>query len=350
MSGYDTREMLEAIELRNPMKTFFADKFFKVHRTHIAERIEVDIKKSRRRLAPFVAPRKGGKVLTRDGFSTNVITTPKLAPERIMTIDDIVKRGLGENIYSKKTPAERADELLAEDLRELEKAIVDRTEWLAREILFKGKINVVIPKDGIDVSVDFGFENKEVLSSSLLWSGASANPIANLKEWRRTVIKQTGTAPDVCIMGSESADAFITNSFVSKAMDIRNLRNVVIEPRVVDPALTFIGRISELDLDIYSYDEWFINDDGKEESMIPYGHVLLANSGGIGSIEYGAVTQIEGDSENYVTYEAEIVPKQWVDKEDNIKMIRLTSRPVPLPFDVSSWYVGVVLAESEDGE
>ena len=80
--------------------------------------------------------------------------------------------------------------------------------------------------------------------------------------------------------------------------------------------------------------------------MIPYGHVLLANNGGIGSIEYGAVTQIESGSLNPVTYEAEIVPKQWVNINDNIKMIRLTSRPVPMPFDVSSWYVGVVLAEN----
>jgi len=350
MNSYDTREMLEAIKLRNPMKTFFADTFFKVHRTHIAEKIDVDVKKSKRRLAPFVAPRKGGKVLTRDGFKTNSITTPKLAPQRVMTVDDIVKRGLGENIYSMKTPEERADELLAEDLRELEKSIADRTEWLVREILFNGKINVVVPKDGIDVSVDFGFENKEILSSSLFWSNASANPVTDLKGWRRTVIKQTGTAPNVCIMGSESADVFLSNAAVTKSMDIRNMRNIVIQPRVVDPALTFLGRIAELDLDIYSYDEWFINDEGREEPMVPYGHVLLANSNGIGSIEYGAVTQIESGSENYVTYEAEIVPKQWVDKDDNIKMIRLTSRPVPLPFDVSSWYVGVVLAENEEGK
>lgn len=349
MSDYSTIEILEAIELRNPMKTFFADTFFKVHRTHIAEKIEVDIKKSKRKLAPFVAPRKGGKIMTRDGFFTDSITTPKLAPERIMTIDDIVKRGLGEGIYSRKTPEERAVELFAEDLRELEKAIVDRTEWLAREVLFNGKINVVIPKDGIDVSVDFGFENKTILAGSLLWSETSANPVQDLKEWRRNVIKKTGNAPNVCIMGSETADAFISNSFVIKAMDVLNMKNIVVEPRVVNSALTFLGRIAELDLDIYSYDEWFINDGGDEESMVPYGHVLLADSKGIGSVEYGAVTQIE-DGGEFITYEAEIVPKQWSDKKNNIKMLRLTSRPVPLPFDVSSWHVGVVLAENEDGE
>lgn len=340
---YDTREMLEAIKLRNPMTTFFADTFFKKHRTHVAEVIEVDIKKSKRKLAPFVSPRRGGKTITREGFVTNTITTPKLAPQRVLTIDDIVKRGLGENIYSSKTPAERADELLAEDMRELEKSIVDRTEWLAREILFNGSINVDIPEDGIEINVDFGFTNKEVLSEGVTWDNANSNPIEDLKGWRRKVTKETGVAPNVCIMGSETTDVFLSNANVTKAMNIWNLKNVVIEPRVVNPALTFLGRIAELDLDIYSYDEWFINDEGKEESIVPYGHVLLANNAGIGSIEFGSVTQIEGES--YQTYEAEIVPKRWVDDKDDVEMLRLTSRPIPMPFDVSSWFVGVVISE-----
>ena len=341
--NYTTREMLEAIELRNPMKTFFADTFFKIHRTHIAEKIEIDIKKSKRKLAPFVAPRKGGEILTREGYTTTTIVTPKIAPERILTIDDITKRGLGENIYSRKSPEERAAELLAEDLRELEKAIVDRTEWIAREILFKGKIDINDNDKGIDINIDFGFENKEVLSGDILWSNSSADIIGNLKNWRRTVIKKTGVAPNICIMGSDVADIFLKNEKVIKSMDILNLKNVIIEPRVVDPALTFLGRIAELDLDIYSYDEWFINDEGQEESMVPMGNVLLANSNGIGSIEYGAVTQIESSEGGFVTYEGEIVPKHWADVDNNIEMLRLTSRPMPLPFDVSSWFIGVVL-------
>ena len=40
-----------------------------------------------------------------------------------------------------------------------------------------------------------------------------------------------------------------------KAMDVLNMKNVEIKPRVVDDALTFYGRIAELDLDLYTYDE-----------------------------------------------------------------------------------------------
>ena len=34
------------------------------------------------------------------------------------------------------------------------------------------------------------------------------------------------------------------------------------------PALTFYGRIADLDMDIYTYDEWFLNDEGDEESPV----------------------------------------------------------------------------------
>ena len=124
---------------------------------------------------------------------------------------------------------------------------------------------------------------------------------------------------------------------VIKAMDVLNMKNVVIEPRVVDPALTFYGRIAELDMDIYTYDEWFLNDDGEEEALIPPGTVLMGHSTGEGQIEYGLVTQME--DKKFQSYEGRLVPKVWADEKDEVKKVRLTSRPLPRPFDVESWAV-----------
>lgn len=120
MAEYTTREMVEAIELAPPVRNFLTRTFFPRERTHVAEKIEVDVKKGKRVMAPFVSPRIGGKVITRQGFQTNEFTTPRIAPERVMTIDDISKRTLGENVYSKKTPSEREDELLVDGLTPLD--------------------------------------------------------------------------------------------------------------------------------------------------------------------------------------------------------------------------------------
>ena len=156
MAEYTTREMVEALELIPPVRNFLTRTFFPRERTHTAEKIEVDVKKGKRIMAPFVSPRIGGKVITRQGFQTNEFTTPRIAPERVLTVDDISKRTLGENIYSKKTPSEREDELLADDIRELDDAIQRRIEWMSRQVIFEGKLDVIDKEAGVDPQVSLG--------------------------------------------------------------------------------------------------------------------------------------------------------------------------------------------------
>ena len=337
MPEYTTREMMEAIDQTPPVRTFLQRTFFPGEQTHVTEKVEFDVWKGKRVMAPFVSPRKGGKVLTRQGYKTNQFTTPKIAPERVLTKDDISVRAMGENVYSQRTPAEREDELLAKDLTDLEAAIARRKEWMCRQILFEGKVDVTDLDEGVDIQIDFGFENIVVLGADEQWGLATVDPLAILRKRRKKTIKDTGTAPDIAIFSSDVIEDFINNPFVLKAMNVLNMKNVVIEPRVVDPALTFYGRIAELDLDIYTYDEWFLNDDGEEESMIPSGTVLLGHSGGEGQIEYGLVTQME--DKKFWSYEGKLVPKVWADENDEVNKIRLTSRPLPRPFDVASWSV-----------
>ena len=271
MSDYTTREMMEAFDQTPPVKTFLQKTFFPTEETHVSEKVEFDVRKGKRIMAPLVSPRMGGKVITRQGFRTNQFTTPKIAPERPMTIDDITQRAIGENIYSQRTPEEREDELLAKDWTDLEESIARRKEWMCRQILFEGKIDVEDEEEGLDVQIDFGFSNIIYLGADEKWSLASADPLKPLREIRRKIIKATGKAPDIAIFASDAIEDFVNNSYVMKAMNVLNMKNVVIEPRVVDPALTFYGRIAELDLDIYTYDEWFLNDEGDEEAMIPAG-------------------------------------------------------------------------------
>lgn len=337
MPDLSTREMMEAFEQTPPVRTFLQKTFFPSEQTHIAEKVEFDVRKGKRIMAPFVSPRKAGKVITRQGFKTNRFTTPKLAPERPLTIDDISSRAIGENIYSQKTPEEREDELLARDVTELEESIARRKEWMCRQVLYEGKLDVVDEEEGIDVQIDFGFRNIVVLGADEQWSLATVNPLVLLRKERKKIIKATGKAPDIAIFSSDVIEDFITNPFVIKAMNVLNMKNIEIKPRVVDPALTFYGRIAELDLDIYTYDEYFLNDEGEEEAMVPLGTVLLGHSQGEGQIEYGLVTQME--DKKFCSYEGKLVPKIWADENNEIKKIRLTSRPLPRPFDVESWSV-----------
>lgn len=346
MPDLTTRETMDAIDQTPPVRGFFQKTFFPDEQTHVTEKVEFDVRKGKRIMAPFVSPRIGGKVITRQGWKTNQFTTPKIAPERVLTVDDITKRAIGENVYSRRTPAEREDELLAKDLTDLEESISRRKEWECRQILYEGKIDVQDEENGVDVQIDFGFTNIYVLGADELWTLATVDPLPLFRRIRKKIIKDTGRAPDMMIFSTDVIEDFTTNPNVIKAMDVLNMKNVEIRPRVVDPALTFYGRIAELDMDIYTYDEWFLNDEGEEESMVPPGTVLMGHSDGEGQVEYGLVTQME-DDKKFHSYEGKLVPKVWADEKDEVKKVRLTSRPLPRPYDVESW--AVIYAKREEG-
>jgi hypothetical protein len=334
---YSTRTMMRAINMALPARTFLLDTFFPTYETTVTENVDVDYKKGKRKMAPFVAPRIGGKVMDRQGFTTKTYKVPKIAPERIITQDDIKYRALGESLYSNRTPEERARELLVSDLAELDEYITRREEWMCREVLFNGK--VVMKGEGVEQEVDYQFTNKETLSTGAKWNEGTSDPLEDLKRWRLAVIKKTGKAPNMVVMESGVVDSFLSNAQVQKLMDLQRLNIGAIEPSVQNEAITFIGKLPSLGLEIYSYDEWYIDDEGLEQPMVPVGYILMG-SRGMNKRMYGAVTQIEGG--NFVTIEGTRVPKSWVDDENEVRKLRLSARPLPVPDDVDAWFVAQV--------
>lgn len=343
---YSTKTMLAAVNAMLPVHTFLRDTFFPVSNndTFVTEEVLIDYKKGKRKMAPFVAPRVGGITMDRQGYRTDKYKAPKIAPQRTLTMDDLAIRGIGENVFSTRTPAQRQQELLGQDLAELDEMITRREEWMVRELLFTGKITM---KGYIDTQgnqyaedeLDYSFTNKEILTVGDKWDQSTSKKYDNLKEWRLDIIRKTGIAPNMVIMSQDVLDLFIEDELIQKKMDLRNLYLGHINPVIQSPAVTYIGRLTELGLDIYTYNEWFIDDQDKEQPMVPEKHILLASSN-TGKILYGAVTQI--DDQDFITYEGTRVPKHWVDKNNDLKMIRVSSRPVPVPNDVDSWYVAQV--------
>jgi hypothetical protein len=333
--------MLQAIEKMPSAKTFLRDTFFSNIVTSVNEKIDVDFKKGKRKMAPFVAPRVGGIVMDRQGFSTKTYSVPKIAPQRVMTGDDITSRGMGENIYTNRTPEQRAADLFAKDYVELDDYITRREEWMCRELLLNGKITMKGYVDTnnektVDEVVDYGFTNTAALASTAKWDTDTADIHGDLKAKRLEVLKKSGKAPTVVIMESSVVEDFIKNATIQKFYDNTRYNIGQIQPRIVNEAVTFVTYITDLDLQIFSYDEWFIGDDGVETAMLPSGTVILGRPG-MGKRLYGGITQIEG--EEFVTFEGQRIPKNWVDRNNDTKMLRISARPLPVPEDVDDWYV-----------
>lgn len=333
--NFTTIELLKALDQRIPVYSFFTE-FFPDGKVHTASKLQIDIKKGKRPLAPFCSPMEGGKVLKRQGYRTKVIDTPRIAPQTILTVDDVEKRMAGENIYTTKTPEQRELELLAEDTKELEDRIERTKNWLAREMIYNGKINIQDEEDGYCFEIDFDFTNKEVLAKG--WDEADSDPIADLTRARLNCIQSAGVAPTVAILSGDVVDAFKNHEKVQKAMDIKNFNFAAYTPKIVNDAVTFLGVISELGLELYRYDDWFVDENGKEQPFVPKGTVALLPKI-VGAMEYGLVTQYEGDVKGFCSYQSNLVPLVYGSVEGNAKNYRLTSRPVPIPKNVDGWYI-----------
>jgi len=345
ISLYDPRYMMKAIEVAPKPRTFLRDTFFGRVETFNTKKVDIDFVKGNRKLAPFVHEKIGGKTVENTGYQTNTYEPTLIAPDTITNIDDIINRMPGEPLYGGMSPQERATVKMVKDFSKLNDMITRREEWMCAQALFTGKIPVI--GENLNYEIDFQFTNKEIKSGDDLWTSTKANPIAQLEIMIENIQKNGMTNPDVCIMEPEAARAFLNNAGVQKVLDIRNIELAKIAPKQLPSGATYIGTIPYLGLDIYKYNEWFLDDwtDPKNSitsPLIPKGYIGLFSTTANFFMAYGAITLIN-ESGSFVTVESNRVPDTWIAKKPSRRFLQLNSRPLPAPVEVDSWYIAKVI-------
>lgn len=344
---YDPKTMGKAVERTPIAKTFFKSLLFRNVETFMTASVDVDFKKGNRALAPFVHKRIGGKTVPNTGYETKTYTPPLVAPDTITTIDDILKRSAGENPYSGKSPAERAIEKMISDFKKLDEMITRREEWMCAQALFTGKIPII--GEGLNEEIDFGFTNFETLDTAgKKWSSDTSKPITDLKRWRKQV-QETGFANcDICVMASDVAEAFVNNPSVQKLLDVKGYDLAVIKPKELPNGATYVGSIPGEGLDIYTVNEWYLDDWTNPDApvqkpLVPDGKLALLSTGAEYSMYYAAVTLIDKKTDDFVTFEGERVPDSWTQRKPARRFLQLNSCPLPVPHEVDSWFIATVL-------
>lgn len=344
---YTPRRMGRVVEKLPPVNTFFRSTFFKNEETFPTEKVDVDFVKGSRKVAPFVHRLIGGKTVPNTGYQTKNYTPPLVAPDKVTTAGDLLKRLPGENILSGQTPAQRAVHKLKKDFSELRDMITRREELMCTQAIFTGKIPII--GEGINEEIDFNFTNKETLTKATeKWNNEASNPIADLKRWHEKVQKTGFTNCNMCIMASDVVDVFLSHPKVKDLLDTKNYNLATINPRQLPNGVTYIGTINELGLDIYKYCEWYLDDwtDPKtpaEKPHVPEGTLALISSHADYSMYYGAVTLLDEKTNNFVTVEGKYVPDTWTKRKPARRFLQLSSAPLPVPHDVDSWFVAKVI-------
>ncbi len=340
---YEPRHLAEVVRQTAPLHTFFLDTFFTDIETFSTERVDIDMVKGDRRMAPFVHPRIGGTVLKEQGYQTNSYKAPLINPYDITTADQLMQRLPGENPYSGKTPADRAAAKLIEEYTRLNDAATRREEWMAAQAIVTGQIPIV--GEGVNETIDFGLTNKVTLSGTAQWGKSAADILGNIEAWEEQVRTNGFANVDTIIMGKTAKAAFLADSSVQKLLDNRRMIMGMIEPKKLPNGTKFIGTLSGLDIYEYSevyLDDWTTPSAPAVKRLVPDNAVILISSNAGYKRLYGACTYIDDASGEWVTVESDRILRSYCEHRPEARFLELQSHPLPVPNKVDSWLVATV--------
>lgn len=341
---YTPRHLAEVVRQTPPTFTFFKDTFFTRKKTFATKRVDIDIVKGGRKMAAFVHPMVGGTAMKKEGYRTESYAPPLINPYSVTTADQLMNRLPGEDIYSGKTPAQRAAEKLQEEYAMLNDATTRREEWMAAKALLEGQVHV--KGEGVDDIIDFGFTNKKTLTSTARWGQSGAKILKNLQDWEREVRINGFTNVDMVIMGTAAVDAFLNDADIAAKLDNRRTEMGLIHPKDLPGGVCYIGHLNKPNVDIYEYSEVYQDDwtnplQPETKPLMPDNQIIMISSQANFVMAYGLCTYIE-DNGQWVTAQSDRVLRSYIAHHPDRKEIELQTHPLPIPDKADSWLVATV--------
>lgn len=351
---YDTHTLLASVESLPPLHTFLLDRYFPTNAaTDIFSTTDVlvEYKKGSKKAAPFVAPRKGGITILRDGYTMKRFTPSYIAPKRNLTIDDLTKRGFGEALFSNLTPEQRQGVLMLGDLDELRGMNMRRKEAMAAQVIFT---NGCIMDEYVDDFNNFterevrfyeGEINPATYTPSADWdtSVASGKQIINDLAAMIKMLTSRGLPATEALVAPDVADIILSNEWILKLLDTKNYNIGGVDPATLPDGVSKIARLNIKGrmIDVLTYEDTYTEIDGSVKPFVPAGMVAVS-APAAGRTVYGAITQMEESDKQFHTHAGVDVPKYISDVPNNIREVQLSSAPLCMPNNENPFIVAKV--------
>jgi hypothetical protein len=338
---WSTVTLLEAWQTAIPAPSFIRDNLFPRIQTTSGDLIYIDYWRETQRLAPFVSPIVRGRVINRDKARTSAFSPPYMKPVRPMHPNDLFDRAPGEAIGG-PDPAAREAYYISQDMLTLDHMVARQEERMCCDCVTTGKVTAFSIEDTETLPLaEIDYEtNPEVLVTPT-WDDAAANPLRDLKVAMRQLSAMAGAQCDFIVLGSAASDAFEIHPTVVEGYNKYWIRPGTLEPKEVEWGVQVLG--SHRGISLMSYGNEY--QDPVSGNMVPYldpNVVLLASrAAGTGSIGYAACWQQSDEQLQHQLFESTRIWALYF--EDEIRYLRCTSRPIPVPMPSRNWLVMRVL-------
>jgi len=298
MDIYSTHELRPMVRIAQPNSQFLLNAFFPDTVLFDDEYITFDIKKSKRKLAPFVSPCTQGKPNTQQGTTTKSFKPPYVKPKDMVKPCKSVRRAAGEAIGGELTQSERNDIALAEVLADHATQIDTRMEWQAAKVLSDGKFTVS-GEDVPEQEIDYGRNaehDRNAVADGYDWGDVTTDIAEELEDEAGRILSAVGAGVTDMVMDPKAWQLFRKNDSVKELLEIRNggLTDLNIAPEVGAKSY-YKGMYGNINVWVYAdtYEEE--DSDQLIEFLDDYTVILVANGerGLDGYRAFGAIQDLD---------------------------------------------------------
>ena len=347
LNFFDTYTLIAINEQNTPRPGFFKDRYFPTGEGDIfaSDKVLTEYRKGDRKMAAFISERAGDIPMDRRGYAVHEYEPARIAPSRLLTLDDLKKRGFGEAIYSVSSPAERAARLLRDDMADMERRINAREEWMCAQVMQNNACTMQTYVDdntqGETQYVQFydtTSDHAHTISSSNYWDAAGIDFMTVRAEVRAMCRKLTSRGlPAVdLVCGVAAADALLAIDEFRELLDKNSgiAIGAISEQLSAYDGVAFEGVVNfgGYRLNVISVDEEYIDNTNTAQKYFPEKAVMVT-APGCGHLMYGQVTQIDFGATEPTSHVAKRVPKLVVDQANDTRKLRLATRPLAAPKD-----------------
>ena len=339
LNFFDTYALIAIAEEIVPKQTFFKDRYAPTGEGDIfkADKVLTEYRKGDRKMAAFVSPRAGDIPMDRRGYSIHEYQPAFIAPSRLLTVDELRKRGFGEALYSNSTKSERAARLILEDMKDMSLRIERREEWMVAQTMIN---NACTMQEYIDDKTQgdtlyvkfFDTASEHLYVPAAQWNSWAVMR-ADVIAMCRQLSKRGLPAVDL-VLGTDVAEAVLEFEELQRLLDKNSgiITGKIEEELSPYDGVVYMGPVNfgGFKLNLISVDETYVDERDVEQKYFPATSAMVTAPNCCHTM-YGQITQIDYGSTDFADHAGIRVPKFTLDQDKDIRKLRLGSRPLVAP-------------------
>lgn len=351
----ETYKLVKTVKKMYPVVQFLKDRYFSDGPVYYSEKALIEFKKKGRKIAPFVIPLVNGIVMEKDGYRTDIVDAPYIAPKRVITAKELEQKAFGESPESGRSPEQRENELESEFIDDNRISILRRHEKMCADILLTGQVIMKHYATAEDAAKGENYDFKYLR----FYEGEFKNKYKFTKKFKdmttaekiqefykmATVLRKRGVRATDIVMTSDVSMLLMSDKDFLEFYNKAKVNIGEINPTELPDGVVSNGsiNINGVVMTLFTYDEIYEDLDGEEKAILPAGTIAFLQPN-MGTTVYAQVTFYTKDG--FKSYAEKIVPRLVGDEKSNMAEVQAFSRPVMYPNDMDGWLVANIYDET----